>query len=77
MIIKEIEEGKVLVNGNPTDLSQYTCSLAATFGLNQAKLKALDGNLYTLWFNKKSMVIKELVPAEAMPAVYKEFKMNQ
>lgn len=76
MIIKEFTEGKVLVNGNLLDLTEYTRSLAALFDLNQATLNTVDGKEYTLWFNSKSMVIKELVPAEAMGAIRKEFITN-
>lgn len=73
MLISESQKGKVLVNGKLVSISDYTSSLASLFGLNQLKLKTVEGKVQTLWFNEKTLVIKELIPAGLTGTVKKEF----
>ena len=76
MLIVEAEQGKTKVGETVRNIGEVLSLFASIFDLKQLLLKTLDGKIQTLWFNKDSYVIKELVPADIRGAVKKEYGIS-
>lgn len=76
MLIVEVEQGKTMVGKRIRNIKEVLSLFASIFDLNQLLLKTLDGKIQTLWFNKDSYVIKELVPVNIRGSVKKEYGIS-